>query len=77
MKEKEKLNKKFGKHLKTLREQKGISSAELSRRTFIDKPHITRLEKGGTNPTLYTLSILCEALEISIEDFFKGFGDKD
>lgn len=50
-----------------------ISSAELSRRTFIEKPHITRLEKGESNPTLFTLHKIADALGISIEDLFKEF----
>jgi predicted transcriptional regulator len=73
MKEKEILQKKFGKQLKKVRTELGISSAELSRRSFIEKPHITRLEKGDTNPTLSTIQKIIDALEISMEDFFKGF----
>jgi transcriptional regulator with XRE-family HTH domain len=73
MKDKENLQKKFGKHLKKIRTELGVSSAELSRRSFIEKPHITRLEKGETNPTLYTLQKIAEALEISMDDLFKGF----
>lgn len=73
MKDKENLQKKFGKHLKKLCIGMNISSAELSRRTFIEKPNITRLEKGGANPTLETLQKIADALEISMEDLFKGF----
>lgn len=73
MKEKENLQKKFGKHLKKVRTELGVSSAELSRRSFIEKPHITRLESGKTNPTLFTLQKIADALEISIEDFLKDF----
>lgn len=73
MQEKEQLQKKFGKHLKKLRMERNVSSAELSRRTFIEKPHITRLEKGESNPTLFTLQKIADALEISIEELFKGF----
>lgn len=73
MKEKENLQKKFGKHLKKIRTEMGVSSAELSRRSFIEKPHITRLEKGETNPTLFTLQKIADALEISMDQLFKGF----
>lgn len=73
MKEKNNIQKKFGKHLKKLRQEMNLTGAELARRTFIDKPHITRLEKGETNPTLYTLIKISEALEISIEELFQGF----
>ncbi|MES2592187.1 MAG: helix-turn-helix transcriptional regulator [Bacteroidota bacterium] len=73
MKEKDNIQKKFGKHLKKLRLERGITGAELARRSFIDKPHITRLEKGETNPTLYTLIKLSQALEISLQELFQEF----
>lgn len=73
MKDKGTLQKKFGKHLKKLRIEMGITGAELSRRTFIEKSHITRLEKGGDNPTLFTLQKIADALEISMADLFKEF----
>lgn len=73
MQDKENLQKKFGKHLKKLRTELNISGAELARRTFMEKPYITLLEKGGANPTLHTLHKIADALEISIEELFKGF----
>jgi len=75
-KEKTELLKRFGQQLKRVREEKGISSAELGRLTYIDKPHITRLEKGGTNPTLTTLIKLAEALDIEIHELFEGYSYK-
>ena len=75
-KEKTELLKKFGQQLKRVREEKGISAAELGRLTFIDKPHITRLEKGGTNPTLTTLIKLAGALEVEIHELFEGYSFK-
>ncbi len=73
MKEKDSIQKRFGKHLRKLRLEKKITGAELARRTFIDKPHIARLEAGGTNPTLTTLLKIAEALDIPLEELFKGF----
>jgi transcriptional regulator with XRE-family HTH domain len=63
----------FGKHLKTLRIEKGISGAELARRCYMDKPNITRLEKGRINPSLYILKKICEALEINLYELMKDF----
>ena len=73
MENKSELLKRFGQQLKRIREQKGISAAELSRLTFIDKPHITRLEKGGTNPTLTTLVKLAESLDVELHELFEGY----
>jgi len=73
MKDKENIQKKFGKHLKKLRQEMNVTMSELSRRTFIEKPHISRLEKGESNPTLFTLHKIADALKISIEELFKGY----
>ena len=72
-KKKDILIKRFGEHLRYIRKKKNISAAELSRRTFIEKPNITRIEKGGINPSLYILKKIADALEISLEELFKGF----
>ena len=69
----EDLNKRIGKHIQELRKQRNVSAAELSRRTFIEKPNITRIEKGRINPSLFILKKIADALEISLEEFFKGF----
>ena len=61
---------KFGKHLKAMREAKGISGAELARRLFMEKSNLYRLERGDTNPTLITIRKICTALEITPEEFF-------
>jgi len=76
MENKTELLKRFGLQLKKIREARGLTAAELGRRTFIDKPHITRLEKGGTNPTLTTIIKLAEALEIDLSDFFEDYSYK-
>lgn len=71
--EREALVERFGIHLKELRTKKKISAAELSRRTFIEKPNITRIEKGGINPSLFVLKKLADGLEITLEELLKGF----
>lgn len=72
-KDREKLQKSFGKHLKKVLTQKGIKSAELARRSFIDRQHISAIINGKMNPTLYKLSVICKALEMSFEEFFEGY----
>jgi DNA-binding Xre family transcriptional regulator len=63
----------FGKHLKKVRLEKGISGAELARMCYMDKPNLRRIERGDSNTKLLTLIKICEALEINLEDFFKEF----
>jgi ribosome-binding protein aMBF1 (putative translation factor) len=64
--------KALGKHIKHLREQKGLSAAEFGRRAFMERSHVARLEGGRTNPTSTTLKTICNALDIELEDLFKG-----
>lgn len=68
-----KLQKRFGEHLKKVREAKGLTSAELSRRCYMERSNIARLESGRSNPSLFVLKKLCVGLEIELEDFLKGF----
>jgi len=72
-KEKEEFLKRFGNHLKKVRMEKGITGSELGRRCYMDKPNITRLEKGRVNPSLFILKRLCDGLEIELTDLLKGF----
>lgn len=62
----------FGKHLKALRQSKGISAVELANSCGMDKPHMSRLENGKANPKLTTLIRLSQALGISLGEFLEG-----
>lgn len=77
-KEKEKkerlaLQKRFGEHLIKIRESKGLTASEVARRCFMERSHMSRLEKGGRNPSLHLLKKLSDALEISLGDLMNGF----
>ena len=76
LKEKEKREKQlwlkaFGLHIRKMRLKKNVSGAELARKLFMDKPNITRLEKGRVNPSLYLIKQICDALDLSLDEFFK------
>jgi transcriptional regulator with XRE-family HTH domain len=64
-KEIEILKKKFGKHLKQLREAKGLSLLKLSYNCSIDESKISKIEHGKHNITLATIVELAKGLEIS------------
>ena len=49
------------------RKEQGITQEELERRTGLKQPAIARLERGGSVPTLKTLSKLLAALGKTIE----------
>ena len=59
---------KFGKRIAELREQQGISQSELARRSGKDRQNINRLEKGAINPTLFQLTEIAKALNVSLPE---------
>ena len=66
--EKSEILKKVGKRIKEVRESKGLSQVELvgKMQGEIDPTNISRIESGRTNPTIYTLYRLAEALEVKV-----------
>lgn len=68
-----KFNIEFGSHIRKKREEKNLSAAELARLCFMDKPNLLRIEKGRVNSSIYNIHRIAEALEIDLEELFKGF----
>lgn len=68
--EKSELLELFGKRIKKLRLEKGLSQVDLVSKMIgnIDTTNISRIEAGRTNPTLYSLYRLSEALEIPMNE---------
>lgn len=60
----------LGKRIKKLRIERGMSQVDLVARMQgnIDTTNISRIESGRTNPTIYSLYRLSEALEVSISE---------
>ncbi|MCQ4140420.1 helix-turn-helix transcriptional regulator [Chryseobacterium sp. EO14] len=61
-----------GNKIKELRLEKGLSQIDLVARMEgnIDVTNISRIEKGRTNPTVYTLFRIADALEVHPKEFF-------
>ncbi len=59
----------LGKRVQELREQKGLSQVDLAGKMLgkFDTTNISRIESGRTNPTIFTLSRIAEALEIPVK----------
>jgi transcriptional regulator with XRE-family HTH domain len=58
--------KEFGKHLKSIRTDKGLSQTELAFKGDFDRNYIGMLERGERNPSLKNLQRLSDALEIPL-----------
>lgn len=68
--EKGELLKKVGKRIQELRNSRGMTQVDLVGKTEgkIDTTNISRIESGRTNPTIYTLYRLANALDVSINE---------
>lgn len=70
MKRKYELAREIGQRIKAHRESMGISQTELGLRCNKDAQSVEIVENGKTNPTIYTLYILCHALGIDLKRLF-------
>lgn len=68
--EKSDLLKTIGTNIKKARESKGLSQVDLVGKIEgnIDTTNISRIESGRTNPTIFTIYRIAQALEISISE---------
>jgi transcriptional regulator with XRE-family HTH domain len=60
----------LGIRIKTLRTKHNISQQELAGICDFEKANMSRIENGGTNPTIITLQKICTALQINLADLF-------
>jgi transcriptional regulator with XRE-family HTH domain len=60
----------IGERLKTLREQKKMSQADIEKRTGLLRVYISRVENGHTVPSIETLEKMARALEIPMYQLF-------
>ena len=58
------------KRITYLREQKGITVNKLANLAGISQSFLREIELVNKRPTIETLSYICDALEISLKDFF-------
>lgn len=62
----------LGKRITEIRKKKKLTQIEVAYRCDNDRGNIRRLEAGRGNPTAVSLLKLSKALEVQIDDFFKG-----
>lgn len=56
--------------IKFFREHKGITVNKLANESGISQSFLREIELGNKKPTVETLSVLCDALGITLRDFF-------
>ena len=60
-----------GKRLISLREQCGFTQNGLAERAGVSQTHLRRVELGQADITIGHLQLLCDAMSISIQEFFE------
>lgn len=69
---KKELQTTIGRNIKEVRARKNISAQELAGRCNFEKSTMSRLEAGNTNPTIFTLYKISQALGVRLADLMKG-----
>ena len=59
-----------GKRISFFREKKGITVNKLANKAGISQSYLRSIELEEKNPTVEFLSYICEALDISLKEFF-------
>ena len=65
----------FGKRVRALRIEKGLSQEDLAELSNLDRTYISSLERGHRNVALKNLAAISSALGISISTLLKGIDD--
>jgi transcriptional regulator with XRE-family HTH domain len=65
------IKQKFGKRLKELRLQKGLSQEALANIAELDRTYIPSIEKGERNVSITVIEKLAKALEVTMIELVK------
>ncbi len=65
-------NIELGMRVRYLREQKKMTLEDLAFESNVNKNYLSDLERGNRNPTVKILTRIAEALEVTLEELFKG-----
>ena len=64
---------RLGRRLSDLREKRGLSQTQLADMAEIGRAHLSQIENGAVAARINTLYALAQALELSLEEMFRGF----
>jgi ribosome-binding protein aMBF1 (putative translation factor) len=63
---------RFGKRVRALRRERGLSQEEVAERAAVDPKHVQAIEHGRKNVTFATIQGVARALGVRLEVLFKG-----
>lgn len=61
----------FGKRVRELRKERGLSQVELAAKVGIDRSYMGFLERGERNPSLEVIAKIAEALNVTPDELLK------
>lgn len=67
----------IGNLIRQFRVSKGYSVNKLANLSGISQSYLRDIELGNKNPTVETLSYICDALTISLADFFNAYCNQE
>ena len=68
---------KVSKRIISLRERCGLTQNGLAEKAGVSQTHLRRVELGQADITIGHLQLLCDAMSISMEDFFREETNSD
>ena len=63
---------KIGKFIQELRKEKGLTQVELAEKLGVSNRTVSKWDNGNNLPDFSMFNILCEELNISINEFLSG-----
>ena len=66
-----KIEKKFGKRVRELRDKTGYSQEDLADLAGIHRTYLGGIERGERNPSLKNIQRIAKALKVPIDELFK------
>ena len=68
--EKEQLRAAFGRRVRELRRERGLSQEKLAERAGVHMTYISGIERGLRNPSLVNIGRIADALGVRVADLF-------
>lgn len=62
---------KLGKRIRKIRKEKGFSQEELADKAKVHRTYMGKIERGESNPPIYTIYRISKALSVHVFDLFK------
>lgn len=62
---------KLGKRIRKIRKEKDFSQEELADKAKVHRTYMGKIERGESNPPIYTIYRISKALSVHIFDLFK------